>query len=212
MTLISLFSFSTIAVGVLLGAPMPFQPLALFAGSTPYPRDRVSDSRPVLAAHAGEPAVGVTARPRPVVDDELLAQPLRQPLAREARDDVGRDTGREADDDAHRPRRIGLRPRNARGDRERGTGRGQMQKGSTGKFHDALRATSKLFQLPGLQTGIHPIRLFTVQASDHWPGACRIRFAMRRLKPMTDCRPTASASGAALQLQAAGHASGHPEC
>ena len=32
----------------------------LFAGSTPYPRDRASDSRPVLAAHAREPAVRVT--------------------------------------------------------------------------------------------------------------------------------------------------------
>jgi hypothetical protein len=31
-----------------------------FAGSTPYPRDRASDSRPVLAAHAREPAVRVT--------------------------------------------------------------------------------------------------------------------------------------------------------
>ena len=32
----------------------------LFAGSTPYPRDRASDSRPVLAAHTREPAVRVT--------------------------------------------------------------------------------------------------------------------------------------------------------
>ena len=40
-----------------------------------------------------------------------------------------------ADDDAHRPRRIGLRPRDARHGRQRGSARGQMQKISTGKFH-----------------------------------------------------------------------------
>ena len=36
--------------------------------------------------------------------------------------------GRKADDQAHRPRRIGLRPRDARHGRERGSARGQMQK------------------------------------------------------------------------------------
>ena len=36
--------------------------------------------------------------------------------------------GREADDDAHRPRRIGLRPRDPRHGRQRGSARGQMQK------------------------------------------------------------------------------------
>ena len=36
--------------------------------------------------------------------------------------------GGKADDDAHRPRRIGLRPRDARHGRQRGSARGQMQK------------------------------------------------------------------------------------
>ena len=40
-----------------------------------------------------------------------------------------------ADDDAHRPRRIGLRPRNARHGRQRGSARCQMQKSAAGKFH-----------------------------------------------------------------------------
>ena len=43
-----------------------------------------------------------------------------------------------ANDDAHRPRRIGLRPSEARDGRERGSARGQMQKlSSVGKFHFA---------------------------------------------------------------------------
>ena len=37
--------------------------------------------------------------------------------------------------DAHRPRRIGLRPCDARHGRQRGSARGQMQKLSAGKFH-----------------------------------------------------------------------------
>ena len=42
------------------------------------------------------------------------------------------------DDDAHRPRRIGLRPSDPRHDRQRNSARGQMQKLSTvGKFHFA---------------------------------------------------------------------------
>ena len=52
----------------------------------------------------------IAAGAGPVFDDELLAEPLRQRLSNEARDDVGCIAGRKADDDAHRPRRIGLRP------------------------------------------------------------------------------------------------------
>src|SRR5262249_28815036 len=72
--------------------------------------------------------------PRPVLDKELLAESLRKPLRYQARDDVGRATGRNADDNAHRPRWIGLRPRDARHGRERGSARGQMEKISAGKF------------------------------------------------------------------------------
>ena len=43
--------------------------------------------------------------------------------------------GGKADDDAHRPRRIGLRPRSARHGRQRGSTRCQMQKVSAGKFY-----------------------------------------------------------------------------
>ena len=41
----------------------------------------------------------------PVLDDELLAEPLRQPLAHQTRDDVGRAAGAKADDD--RTGRVG---------------------------------------------------------------------------------------------------------
>ena len=81
----------------------------------------------------------IAAGARPVLDDELLAEPLRQPLADQARDDVVRAAGGKADDDAHRPRRIGLRPCDARDGRQRGGARCQMQKFTTGKFHDDLR-------------------------------------------------------------------------
>ena len=46
-----------------------------------------------------------------------------------------RAAGGKANDDAHRPRRIGLRPRDPRHGRQRGSARGQMQKLSAGKFH-----------------------------------------------------------------------------
>ena len=70
----------------------------------------------------------IAAGARPVLDDEWLAEPLRQPLTDQAREDVGRAAGGKADDDAHRPRRIGLRPGDARYGRERGGTRCQMQR------------------------------------------------------------------------------------
>jgi hypothetical protein len=71
-----------------------------------------------------------------VVDDELLAEALRQPLADEARIDVVRPTGGEADDNTHRSRRIALRPSDPRHDRHSSRTRGQVQKPAAGKFHD----------------------------------------------------------------------------
>src|SRR6516165_10229975 len=54
----------------------------------------------------GDVAAGVW----PVLNNELLTEPLREPLSYQTRDDVARTTGAIADDDAYRPRRIGLRP------------------------------------------------------------------------------------------------------
>src|SRR5262245_27546636 len=72
----------------------------------------------------------------PVFDDEWLAEPLRQPLADHARNDVSRAARGKWHDQTHRPRRIGLRLRDARDGRQRGSARCQMQKISAGKFHD----------------------------------------------------------------------------
>ena len=80
----------------------------------------------------------IAAGARPVLDDEWLAEPLRQPLTHQAREDVVRAAGGKADDDAHRPRRIGLRPREARYGRKHGSARCQMQKLAARKFHGVL--------------------------------------------------------------------------
>jgi len=55
-------------------------------------------------------------------------------LAHQARENVGRIAGGGGEDEAHRPRRIGLRLRYTRDGRQRGSARGQMQKLSAGKF------------------------------------------------------------------------------
>src|SRR5262249_42791085 len=58
---------------------------------------------------------------RPVLNDELLTELLRQPLTYYARDDVNRLARRKSNDDAPRPRRISLRRRNPRQGRDRGS-------------------------------------------------------------------------------------------
>jgi len=60
----------------------------------------------------------IAAGVRTVLDDELLAKPLGKLLSYQGRDDVGRTTSPEADYDANRPRRIGLRPGVTRGCRQ----------------------------------------------------------------------------------------------
>src|SRR5262249_21190735 len=77
----------------------------------------------------------VAAGAWPVLNNELLTEPLRQPLSYQTRDDVARTAGAIADDDAYRPRRIGLRPRDPRYARQCGSARGEIQKISAGKFH-----------------------------------------------------------------------------
>src|SRR5262249_1479803 len=77
----------------------------------------------------------IGAGARPILDDERLAEALGELLADQARDNVGSAAGWITDNDAHRPRRVGLRPRDTRHRRERGSARGQMQKFAAGKFH-----------------------------------------------------------------------------
>ena len=79
----------------------------------------------------------IGAATRPVLDDEWLAEPLREPTTYQARGDVVHGTGSKRDDEAYRLRRIGLRSRNPRQDWQRGSARCQMQKLSAGKFYGA---------------------------------------------------------------------------
>ena len=81
----------------------------------------------------------VAARSRPVLDEELLAEPLRQRLRQQACRDVDPAAGREADDEADRPCRVGLRSCDPRHRREDGGGACQAQKPATWKLHDRPR-------------------------------------------------------------------------
>jgi hypothetical protein len=73
-------------------------------------KQRVAVRRGANDRFGGDIAAGAG----PVVDDELLAQPRRQPISHHAGDDVGRAAGGDLNDQAHRPCRIGLRPSEAR--------------------------------------------------------------------------------------------------
>ena len=95
------------------------------------PEQRVAIGRRMHHRLGGDIGAGARA----ILDDELLAKALRQPLADQSRSNVGRCAGRKAADDAHRPRRIGLRERDPRDRWQRGSACCQMQKSSTGKFH-----------------------------------------------------------------------------
>src|SRR5262249_45018486 len=73
-----------------------------------------------------------------VLDHELLAEPLGEVLCKQAGHDVLRAAGREADDPAHRPRRIALCASKEREGRQRGGAGGETQELSTGKAHGSL--------------------------------------------------------------------------
>src|SRR3984893_18678773 len=75
----------------------------------------------------------------PVLDQELLAKSLRQPLAHEARNDVRSPARRKADDNAHRPNRIVDRACAPRENRQHGGACSQTQKFTAGTFHGALQ-------------------------------------------------------------------------
>jgi hypothetical protein len=104
-------------------------------------------------------AVGVCARDdlsadigcgaRSVLNDEGLAEPLRQPWSDNTREDVGRASRRERHDVAHRPRRIGicLCPGDARYSRERCNARRQQEL-STEKFMVTLHELTARASVP----------------------------------------------------------------
>jgi hypothetical protein len=82
----------------------------------------------------------------PVLDDDGLAEMLRQPLPDQARDDVVWAAGGGRNDNAHRPRWKCLCPRAPRHHRERGSTRRQLQKSAAWKhhgIHSAVRALAR---------------------------------------------------------------------
>src|SRR5262249_12916089 len=74
---------------------------------------------------------------RSAFDDNRLAEPLREPLARQASGNVSRAARGIAEDQPKRLSRIGLSPSDAWKGREGGNARCQMQKVPAWKFHDA---------------------------------------------------------------------------
>src|SRR5258706_2199830 len=64
---------------------------------------------------------------RPVLNDECLVEAFREPLTYQTGENVCSAAARITDDDAHRPRRIALRPRYPRRCRQRGNAGGQIQ-------------------------------------------------------------------------------------
>ena len=72
---------------------------------------------------------------RQVLDHERLAETIRQPLPEKTRGGVGPAAAGLADDDAHRPRRIGLRPRRTDDCGQRRRGRREVQQCPARKFH-----------------------------------------------------------------------------
>jgi hypothetical protein len=93
-------------------------------------------------AHDGLGA-DVAAAARPVLDDERLAKSLRELLTDQSCHDVECAAGCEADDQAHRPRRVAFRPSDPGHGRQRGSARGQIQKlSSVGEFHGVLSLES----------------------------------------------------------------------
>ena len=79
----------------------------------------------------------IGAAARPVFDDEGLAELFRQPLPHQARREVRRAARRIADDEANRPRWIGLRARVSGCERKRSRTGCELQELTTLKFHHA---------------------------------------------------------------------------
>src|SRR5205085_10196649 len=88
----------------------------------------------------------------PILDDERLAESLREPLSHYASDDVVSARGGEANQDSYRPRRIGLRRRKRRRDWQHRSAGSELQQSSAGKFHAALPAVVWGTSLPAGST------------------------------------------------------------
>src|SRR5258708_28286897 len=109
----------------------------------------------------------MAAGPGLVPADDLLPLPLRQERRDSARDHIVGAARRERDDEANRPRRIGLRARATRNHRQRRSAHREMQKGPTGKLHEMppndiksysnSNALGKGRNFPGRNSGFGPL-------------------------------------------------------
>jgi len=92
-------------------------------------------------AICGRPGDGlereVAAGTWPVLDHDRLAKPLRQSLADQPSDDIGRAARRGEDHERDRPRRVALRPAGAR-HRSEDSQCSELQKMAAPNFHDGL--------------------------------------------------------------------------
>src|SRR6516162_11608772 len=104
-------------------------------------KERIAISRRIHDHLSSDVAAGA----RPVLNDEWLPGSLLQPLTHQAREDVVPAAGSIPDNPAHRSGRIGLRPRDARTSRQRGSAHGQMEKIAAGKFHSEPPSLISLF-------------------------------------------------------------------
>jgi hypothetical protein len=73
-------------------------------------RDRHQHGVAIRRGARGGFSAEIAAGARPIVDNELLAELLGQPLSSQARDDVRPAPRRKADDDLHGTRRVRLSP------------------------------------------------------------------------------------------------------
>src|SRR5262245_27725331 len=155
----------------------------------------------------------IGAGARPILDNEWLAQPLLQPLSDHARADVSGAAGGETDDDAHRPRRIGLRARHARHGYQHGSARGQLQDFAAGKLHggpgaeDADRKPAySVLTAAALMIGVQrAISSLTSVARGCWPRRALSGISLPRLSRRFRVFSSSSAwSSASLSLSRIG--------
>src|SRR5262245_38424018 len=82
---------------------------------------------------------------RPIFDNDLLTEPLRQPVRQNPGYSVSTAARRIPNEPSHWPRRIGLCPRYARYDWKSSSSSSQMQKPPTGRFDRDLPFHASLF-------------------------------------------------------------------